>query len=284
MGNSADLKDLAGRLDKMSDNIASIYAERTGGTVEEWRAAMRAETWYSAQEAVDVGLADRVATKTDATEAKNRIDFTIFNYAGRSKAPTPMNVNTQTPAAIVSGPTEHEQGETMAQLHDSLRQRLGIADENADESTILAALDEALAERAEPPQPQDVKNTAVLPKDAPQDLAVAARAAGAVVVDQGVWDETQRQIEEGRAAGRKLREQERDQILAKAVEDGRIPPVNKDYWANLYDRDPKGTANVIASLKKNLVPVSATGYANYDDGDDPLDEFAHLFPSTGKGH
>ena len=39
----------------------------------------------------------------------------------------------------------------MSHPADALRERLGIADETADEDTILAALDEALTEHADPP-------------------------------------------------------------------------------------------------------------------------------------
>jgi len=62
-GNAKDMADTANILNKISDNIASIYAERTGGTTEEWRAFMQEEIWYTAKEAVDAGLADKVSTK-----------------------------------------------------------------------------------------------------------------------------------------------------------------------------------------------------------------------------
>lgn len=58
IGNAKDLRDLADLLDKTSDNIASIYADRTGQPAAQWRDAMLAETWYVGQEAVDAGLAD----------------------------------------------------------------------------------------------------------------------------------------------------------------------------------------------------------------------------------
>jgi ATP-dependent Clp endopeptidase proteolytic subunit ClpP len=105
VGNAADLADLAARLDAMSDNIASIYAEKTGGTTEEWREFMRAETWYSAQEAVEAKLADRVDSSNAArTDAKNKFDLTIFNYAGRDHAPSPA----RTPRASAPGTTTEE--------------------------------------------------------------------------------------------------------------------------------------------------------------------------------
>ena len=61
LGNAADMREMADLLDDLSDTIAGIYADRAGKTVAHWRAAMRAQTWYGAAEAVAAGLADRVA-------------------------------------------------------------------------------------------------------------------------------------------------------------------------------------------------------------------------------
>lgn len=60
MGNAADMREMAGILDMISDNIAQAYADRAGGEPAEWREIMRSERWYTAQEAVDAGLADEV--------------------------------------------------------------------------------------------------------------------------------------------------------------------------------------------------------------------------------
>jgi ATP-dependent protease ClpP protease subunit len=60
-GNAADMRDYADLLDSVSADISSFYADKAGGSPEMWRAAMLAETWYSADQAVDAGLADKVA-------------------------------------------------------------------------------------------------------------------------------------------------------------------------------------------------------------------------------
>lgn len=91
IGNAEVMRDLAGRLDKISDNIASVYAAKAGGTVEDWRAAMLAETWYSAEEAVDAGLADGVEEAPDE-QPKASFDLSVFQYAGREQAPPPAPV------------------------------------------------------------------------------------------------------------------------------------------------------------------------------------------------
>jgi ATP-dependent protease ClpP protease subunit len=68
-GNAADMTKVAADLDKHSDNIAKLYAQRAGGTPAQWREAMRAETWYDAEEAVTAGLADKVGTGAAALPA-----------------------------------------------------------------------------------------------------------------------------------------------------------------------------------------------------------------------
>lgn len=90
IGNSAAMRDMQDVLDAMSDNIAAIYASRAGGNVADWRTAMAAETWYSAQEAVDAGLATAVGnTSPRAGAVSNSFDLSIFKYTGRDQAPAP---------------------------------------------------------------------------------------------------------------------------------------------------------------------------------------------------
>jgi ATP-dependent protease ClpP protease subunit len=90
IGNSAVMRELANLLDDLSNNIASIYAERAGGTTADWRARMQAGvdgTWYTAQAAVDVGLADKVAAAAVPTA---------------SAATSPSDGSTPTPSVQVA--------------------------------------------------------------------------------------------------------------------------------------------------------------------------------------
>ncbi len=77
IGNAADMQEMAGLLDKASDNIAGIYADRTGKPADYWREQMRAETWYTDREAVSAGLADRVHGDPDTPE--NSWDLSVFD-------------------------------------------------------------------------------------------------------------------------------------------------------------------------------------------------------------
>lgn len=60
IGSPADMREYADLLDSVSDDISGYYADKAGGTPASWRKAMTATTWYSAQQSVDAGLADRV--------------------------------------------------------------------------------------------------------------------------------------------------------------------------------------------------------------------------------
>lgn len=111
-GPAAEMRSLADLLDKVSNNVASIYAARTGQSTEFWRNLMIEEVWYNPQEAVDAGLADSVdgvAKPEDLAALQNKWDLSIFNYAGRNAAPNPFAVRqriaNQLKEALVGKPT-----------------------------------------------------------------------------------------------------------------------------------------------------------------------------------
>lgn len=93
IGNADDLREVIEDLDRESARIASVYAAKAGGTVDEWRSRMKSETWFSADEAVEAGLADEVsrpARQADPEEAMAaKWDLSVFAYAGRENAPPP---------------------------------------------------------------------------------------------------------------------------------------------------------------------------------------------------
>lgn len=87
IGNAKDMRDMADTLDKVADTMAGLYADRAGGEPKDWRAVMLAETWYTADEAVAAGLADRVAGKekaTDSTAASNRSRLVMARHRARA--------------------------------------------------------------------------------------------------------------------------------------------------------------------------------------------------------
>lgn len=59
-GNAGQLRKTADMLDEISDDIAAIYAERTGKDKSDIRKMMLAETWIRANDAVEMGFADEI--------------------------------------------------------------------------------------------------------------------------------------------------------------------------------------------------------------------------------
>jgi ATP-dependent protease ClpP protease subunit len=289
MGDARTMRELADTLDKSRDSIASIYADRAGGTVDAWQGAMDAETWYTAQEAVDAGLADKVDDSSQAEDIAAKFDLSIFNHAGRAAAPSPyMPPHPKPPvvpkallpaemrrmhnAAIAAAntPKEGDMQFSDEQLA-TLRSKLGLADDaTLEPSQVLAAIADMT--------PQE-------PKKDPETLAVqptAKTAAGTMVIDASAWEAQQEAIKRLEAKQAKHDRDERDDIIAQAVREGKFAPARKEHWARLWDADPEGTRQVIDGLTKNVIPVDALGFTAEDD--ESIDaEFASLFPTTPKG-
>lgn len=98
VGNAEDMRAKGDDLDRVSDNIAAMYAAKAGGDQTAWRDLMKAETWYSASEAVAAGLADRLDSDTadededDEATVSNVFDLTMYAHAGRAAASAPVSV------------------------------------------------------------------------------------------------------------------------------------------------------------------------------------------------
>lgn len=276
MGSAAELHRDADSLDKTSQTIASLYADRAGGSEDDWRTAMLAETWYSDSEAVTAGLADRIAevkpsSDSGATEVAALARVVGFAHAGRQQAPAPYipardghpaaagprptptsamqalatltGAATEPPAPPVDthSPTGREGG-LMPDLAKGLRERLGIpADQELNDEQMLAAIDEALAEQVEP------------------TVTAASLPEGVVTIDA----ETLASLRSDAAAGREARTVQetatRAALVDAAVQDGRIAPVRRDHWVSALEADP-GAADTLAALTPGLIPLEAEGF------------------------
>lgn len=283
-GNAEELRKEADVLDSVSRSGSELYADVAGGTAEEWRERMQAETWYTAAEAVTVGLADRVGIVPDSgpaetagdspttvedddleDRARASYDLSLFEHAPQG-APKP-------PIASADGSTHtHDEETAMAftpEQLNTMRQELGLA-ESADEATIVSALSEALAEQAEE---SPAASTPTVPE-------------GMALVEQSVLDELRVAGEEGRAARRQQLEDQRDRAIDAAIESGRIAPARREHYVAAWAADAEGTEQLLASLAPGLVPVAELGHSGgvetkestYDDS--ALSAFADTFGIT----
>lgn len=273
-GNADFMRDTAGILDRIDQNLAGIYARRAGGSRESWLDVMRAETWYNADEAVAAGLADRADVAGESVDAEAAFDLSRFTYAGRSKAPAPRNAHALRPVAMAtpphppvsSEPGKHNGKENPvdhAEFLTGLKSRLGVTDAAADEASILAALDEALAEQAD-----------TLPSPLPD---------GVVAIDSAVLEGLRADAAAGRQALDAQTAVRRDQLLDAALADGRVAPANRGVWRERLDKDEEGTAALLGTLATNkAVPVDPIGYTGGQDESSEDALYASLYPNTQK--
>lgn len=124
-----------------------------------------------------------------------------------------------------------------------VRERLGVpADADLDETGVLNALDEVLAENDHDAPPETPKPT-----------------PGTVVMDETEHAELVASAEAGREAVAEASKAEREKLVDDAVRDGRIPAARKDHWTAQLAADA-GAADVLANLAPGTIPVDSIGY------------------------
>jgi ATP-dependent protease ClpP protease subunit len=247
IGNEDEMTKMATDLARASNNLASAYADKAGGTTADWREAMKAETWYSDKEAVAAGLADRVEpSKTASDKAKAKFNLSMFAYAGRAEAPAPYF-----PAEPENSTSSTEEGSDMPDTLAIVRQRLGLS-ADANEAAILAALPatEPDPDETEPELPAEDPDE----DEPPTEEGETGTEPTIVNVSEEIFNQMRKDAEAGRKAYDAQQATHRDTLVNAAVRDGRISPARKADWLNKLTKDP-GSESELASLAKGLIPV-----------------------------
>lgn len=283
-GNAADLTKVAGDLERTSQSMAEIYAGKGGGEPDEWRDMMRAETWFSAQEAVDAGLADAVEDGRTAEKPVLAKSGPRFAYAGRERAPKPKIL----------------EEETMAFTHE-VAKRLGLSVADVDEATVLEALEETLAEQADTtdaePEGEQGATTETVEEQAEPDQADADAAVEvdgdeepAEFAEEPAEDpdeaetvtldlETYRELQAAAKAGWEAAEAEKQRHLEGEVEqwikDGRISAALRGRAVKAIKADAAGARALYGSNPKGTIPRAEVGY-----GVDPVAPESDSIPSV----
>lgn len=104
-GNASDMTAMASLLDMVSGTLAGIYAACTGTDAETWRAAMREETWYTAEAAVEAGLADELVPhpargEEPAENIVRRLVAALYPYGLREDLGRPLAAAPDAPAPV----------------------------------------------------------------------------------------------------------------------------------------------------------------------------------------
>lgn len=271
VGDARDMEKSAARLAQHNTNIAQIYADRAGGTVDDWLAVMAEETWLLADEAVAAGLADRVVElpekESDSAAARASVfDLSAFKYAGRQSAPAPRMplAHNKTPQPE-TGEVNRGKEPIVATLNEGLAKLLGIPADATDE-TILSAATEALEERAE-----DTDETPPAAPTLEQATALVAKA-GLTVVEKAQYEATVAAARAGaEARAQQLREGD-ERVVDQAIRDGKVAPARRDHHLQALAADREGHAAVLAALAPGLIPYAETGHSTQPaDGPVPND-------------
>lgn len=258
VGDANEMRKMADDLDRIGKNIASIFVARAGGTLDEWMAILTDETWWSAQEAVDAGIADKVlkAPKPDAkNSARNRFDLSIFNHAGRSAAPAPRMAHTETPR----NPEAEKGKEPTVALSESALQKLGL-DADADETQINEAIEKFAA-----PEPSEA------PEPTIEQAAAIAAKFGQKLVNGESYDQMAAAVADLQARNEAAIKAENEAMITAAMGDGRIDAASADIWRDELGKNREGTLRLLDKLPKNkAVPVDEIGHGV--SREDPVDQ------------
>lgn len=282
-GNAADLTKVAADLERTSQAMAEMYAGKAGGDAERWRDMMRAETWFSAQEAVDAGLADAVEDGRTAERPVLAKTGPRFAYAGRDGAPKPKILEEENVA-----------------FTKEVAKRLGLSADVVDEATVLAALEETLAEQADEKPAEPIEEGEGETADADEDQAAGTEdtsgesaevepepaefaeepaedtdEAEVVTLPRDVFEE----LKAAAAAGAKARETERvnglDAEVDQWIAEGRAVAANRGAIRKAMHADPEATRRIYANVPKGTIPRAEIGY-----GVDPVEPESDSIPSV----
>lgn len=281
-GNSDDLRKAADDLDRTAVSMAEIYAEKAGGTAEQWVEMMRAETWFSAQEAVDAGLADAVAdSRAGKVPVLAGASRKRFAFAGRSEAPTPKILE-----------------EEKMTFTNEVAKRLGLTATDVDEETVLAALEETLSEQAGEPDGDDVQgddvetepdvveeSDVVDPEGEPAEFAEepdqedgdadVEDSAASVTLPRDVFEELKAAAEAGAAALAAERERSLDAEVDSWISEGRAVAAKRASIREDMRTNPEATRRIYANVPKGTIPRVEIGY-----GVDPVEPESDSTPSV----
>lgn len=92
MGDASDMRETADLCEKISNQMAAIYAKRCGMSLEEVKALMDAETWMTPDECVEMGCADEKMEPMPDEEDKTAQVGATFDLSKYKNVPEALKV------------------------------------------------------------------------------------------------------------------------------------------------------------------------------------------------
>jgi ATP-dependent Clp protease, protease subunit len=132
LGNKRDMRAVADLLEQVDDGLVAEYVRRTGKTEAEVRAWIEAETWFSAQAAVDARFCDSVldskaagtkAATSARAQAQPQAQARTWHLSAYERAPQPATPAAEPPAAAAPAPAPAAAAADTGPDHIRQRQR-----------------------------------------------------------------------------------------------------------------------------------------------------------------
>lgn len=144
-----------------------------------------------------------------------------------------------------------------------LREALGLkADASADDALTAFAGALSTLGGTQTATPSDSNLSAQPP--APVTVPELVDGNRPVLLDPSQLAALQDSARKGETAWAQLRRNERDGVLDEAIKLGKFPASRREYWVQLWDRDPDGTRQAVNALATNVIPVLSSGYLGDD--------------------
>ncbi|WJR32432.1 ATP-dependent Clp protease proteolytic subunit [Mycobacteroides immunogenum] len=267
-GTAKDLRSVADHLEKLSASYAKLYADRAGGTVEDWAQAMADETWYTAEEMVAAGLASRVDDSGARADTEKAVASALasssykFKYSGRPAAPAPL-ARADNAAASASANISKEG--PVPDIKEDVAKRLGLGPDATDEE-VLAELEKLTSTEQENTEDTTDEGGNVtegggeLTVDG-KELAAAAAKAGLVLMDPARVSKLESDAAAGAMARATQIAEAHARVVDAAVAKGKITPPRRDHFLTLMKADPEGTTALLDSIPaETAVPLTEFGH------------------------
>ena len=292
-GNANELDRLSEQLRGQSQDIAEIYAERSGKPVDEWLAAMDDETWFTAEQAVTAGLADAVEEFRVTNNALRSFSRVANLFKNQVQAPprSLLEPATQESGDKPTTPSDGQEGDAMS--IKNLAQELGVEPDvlreklsnffNEEVSDAVEAAPEELAdgvedvEQPEPgeaqpepgeaqPEPGEHEEVSEEEAEEPAEVEQPAEEDGerpdeTVTIDAATYAELKAAAEHGWAAAEEKAKAERAAEVDNWISEGRISAALRSKAVAAIERDADAARATYGSNPKGTIPRSALGHA-----------------------
>lgn len=278
LGNADEMRKSAENLERISANLADIYADKSGMSPDAVLDLMSAETWFSASEALAAGFVDAVEDARSPVVARGREPafakaMARFRFNGRGAAPAPRVNN-----AVESPPREQE-GEPMSFL-EKIADAVGMSPEevreelsgffNAQDTEDKPGVDDPETVKEEPEEEQTSEDSegtvegvdAESEDDTEEEEDTAPAPSDSVTLDRETYEVLKAAAHHGWQAKQESEERALVAEVDRWVTEGRISAALRSKAFAAIKRDAEIARDLYGSNPKGTIPRAEIGHGH----------------------